>query len=128
MCDLLRRVWRAMPWNQPPLGSCPERPVPAWKWTAEGQARFGDDPLEWSFECPACGVVCTAQDWLDAGAEEDAVARSCIGRWTRSRRDFWGQGPGPCNYAGDGPVRLNPVWIRMRSGEVFSVFAFAEVE
>lgn len=49
---------------------------------AEGQRRFGTDPLEWQFVCPSCGHVASVKDWKTAGAPEGAVAFSCVGRYT----------------------------------------------
>lgn len=100
------------------------------EWIAEGERRFGPDPLRWRFVCPACGHVATVQDWKDNEAPEEAVAYSCIGRWTSSlpipREAFGGNGPGPCNYAGGGLFRLNPQPVTDGENKVRHVFAFAE--
>jgi hypothetical protein len=51
---------------------------------AEATARFGDDPKRWAFQCPNCGDIACAQDWLDAGVPvaDIAVGQECIGRAT----------------------------------------------
>jgi hypothetical protein len=46
---------------------------------AEAQARFGDDPKLFAFECPQCKDVATIQDFIDAG-EPNAAGQHCIGR------------------------------------------------
>ena len=89
------------------------------EWHAEGVRLFGDDEMQWRFECPACGHVATVQDYKDAGASVEAVAFSCVGRWMENPRDAFGEGEGPCNYAGGGLIGLNPVIIEGRAGRVF---------
>jgi len=88
---------------------------------SEAVRRFGLDPMQWAFVCPACGHVATVQEWKDAGASEGEVAFSCIGRHIEgSRKAFGGNGPGPCDYAGGGLFRLNPMDVQGRA-----TFAFA---
>lgn len=93
------------------------------EWQAEGSRRFGPDPMKWKFVCPSCGHVASVQDWRDAGAGESAVAFSCVGRWLKGAGEIGGK-KRPCNYAGGGLFKLNPVKIDDRE----NVFAFAEVE
>jgi hypothetical protein len=88
---------------------------------------FGKDEMKWRFVCPVCKHVQSIQDYKDAGAPKDAVAFSCVGRWIdRSRSVVTGKGKGPCNYAGGGLFRLNPVEVVMENGEVTHTFAFDE--
>lgn len=97
------------------------------EWLAEAKKRFGDDPLKWRFVCPVCKHVASAQDWKDAGADEGAVAFSCVGRWKKGSRDaLRGEGDGPCNYAGGGLFRLNPVHVMMPDGTEHQAFEFAD--
>ncbi len=95
-------------------------------WMDEGMKRFpGLHPREWQFVCPVCGVVTKYGEWLEHDAE-DSAAFSCIGRWTGATRGaFEGEGPGPCNYAGGGLFRLNPVMVTMEDGEIRATFEFA---
>lgn len=59
-----------------------------------------------------CKHVASVRDYQKAGAPEDCVAFSCIGRWLEgSLQAFEESGLGPCNYAGGGLFRLNPVEI-----------------
>ncbi len=95
------------------------------EWVIEAEALFGSDALKWRFVCPSCGHVASVQDWKDAGAPEDAVAFSCVGRWLPSRSEGFGKGA-PCNYAGGGLFRLNPVSVAMSDGRVHETFEFAE--
>ena len=58
------------------------------------------------------------------GAPLTAVAFSCVGRWSGSKREAFGTGEGPCNYAGGGFIGLNPVIVT--DGETENrVFEFA---
>lgn len=94
------------------------------EWQAEGERRFGPDLITWRFVCPVCGHVATPRDWQEAGAPQTAVAFSCVGRWSlRNRPALGGSGPGPCDYAGGGLFRLNPVEVEGAG----KFFAFAEV-
>lgn len=95
------------------------------QWVAEARRRFGPDPLNWRFVCPACGHIASACDWRDAGAPEGAVGFSCVGRWLPTARDAFAKGPGPCNYAGGGLIGLNPVRV-VHDGETHDVFTFAD--
>lgn len=83
------------------------------QWLEEGTRRFGPDYMKWKFVCPVCKHVASVQDYKDAGAPDNAVAFSCIGRYAEVKREAFGKddGPGPCNYAGGGLFALNPVRI-----------------
>ena len=98
------------------------------EWLAEAIKRFGPDRHKWKFKCPSCGHIASAQDWKDAGASEGEIAFSCIGRHTMAgnKNTFAGKG-GPCNYAGGGLLRLNPVPVQF-DGRTIDVFDFAEVK
>lgn len=93
-------------------------------WWAEGLRLFGTDTNGWRFICPACSHVATVADWKAAGAPQGGIGFSCVGRWLPSCRDAFGNGPGPCNYAGGGLFLLNPVVITS-DGEEVTRFAFA---
>lgn len=95
------------------------------EWLAEGERRFGADVANWRFVCPACGHVAAAADWKRAGASQGEVAFSCVGRRLPTCRDAFGEGPGPCNYAGGGLFQLNPVHVELAPGRALRVFAFA---
>jgi hypothetical protein len=96
------------------------------EWMAEGTKRFGADMMSWRFVCPRCGHVATPADWRAAGAPQSAAAFSCVGRWLPGEpRDAFKPGPGPCNYAGGGLFRLNPVHV-LEDGKRHEVFAFAQ--
>lgn len=93
------------------------------EWLAEGETLFGPDPMQWRFVCPACKHVAAVNDWKSAGAPEGAVAFSCVGRWGGAKREAFGDGQGPCNYAGGGLIGLNPVEVEVE-GRVRRVFAW----
>lgn len=92
-------------------------------WQAEAARLFGPDPMLWRFVCPSCGHEASVADWKNAGAPSSAAAFSCVGRWTGAgdATEFKRAG-GPCNYAGGGLIRLNPVQIE---GHEIGAFAFA---
>lgn len=92
------------------------------EWEAQGTALFGPDQMQWRFKCPSCGHIASVQDWKDAGAPQNTVAFSCVGRWAGARKNAaFARSGGPCDYAGGGLLRLNPQAIDGRS----NVFAFA---
>ncbi len=78
------------------------------------------------FVCPSCGNVATPEDWHKAGAPANTIAFSCVGRWMpNSTATIFEKGKGPCNYAGGGLFRLNPVIVE--SGDAkHEIFEFAE--
>jgi len=99
------------------------------EWVAEGKRRFGEDFDKWRFVCPVCGFVASVQDWKDVG-HSDAAAFSCVGRWRKDSKDAltdaMAKGRGPCNYAGGGLFRLNPVTVVFTDGTEHSAFEFAD--
>lgn len=94
------------------------------EWMAEGRRRFGEDTMQWRFVCPSCGHEASVQDWKDAGAPVAAAGFSCVGRWIEGARRAFDDtaGPGPCNYAGGGLFKINPIVV----GGDMTAFAFAE--
>lgn len=99
------------------------------EWHAEGWRRFGPDQMKWRFKCPSCEDVACAEDWKAVGAPENAVAYSCRGRWMpESKATIWQKGKGPCNYAGGGLFRLNPITVIDSEGKEHNIFEFAEAQ
>lgn len=98
------------------------------EWTAEAKALYGDNAMEWRFVCPVCEHVAAVKDWREADAPEGAIAFSCVGRYVggKVRNAFEGTGKGPCNYAGGGLFRLNPVIVTGGPGADHHVFEFAD--
>ncbi len=98
---------------------------------AEGARRFGPDMSQWKFVCPVCGHVASVQQWREAGATEGQIAFSCIGRYIEGSKEAFATKfkakdknlTGPCNYAGGGLFRLNPMEVE---GERYFSFAPAE--
>lgn len=95
-------------------------------WLKEAAEKFGKDPLEWKFVCPSCGYVASVKDWKNAGASEGEIAFSCVGRRLNTENEIWNKNGGPCNYAGGGLFRLNPVKVVLEDGHIRETFAFAE--
>ena len=52
------------------------------------------------------------------------MAFSCIGRTIGAKGKTFARAGGPCDYAGGGLIRLNPVAVEL-DGKVHQVFAFA---
>jgi hypothetical protein len=98
------------------------------EWRAEAERRFGEGHKQWAFICPVCKYRTTIADWLAAGAKEGEVAFSCVGRHRNGRSAFGGKGPGPCDYAGGGLFKLNPITVIVEDGSARQVFAFADGE
>jgi len=102
------------------------------EWIGEAQILFGTDPAQWAFRCPVCKHVATVQDYKNAGAPEGAVGFSCIGRWMDKPENAFDvpagetAQKGPCNYAGGGLIRLNPVTVAFPDGGKRQVFEFAK--
>lgn len=98
------------------------------EWLAEAKKRFGNDPKNWKFVCPACGHVQTQQEFIDAGSDLDAYY-SCIGRATGKGSPVDGDSSG-CNWTagcffgtlGKGDVVITP------DGKEHDVFRLADPE
>lgn len=84
------------------------------EWRKEGERRFGKNPEDWKFKCPACGRINTGQEFRDAGAEPDSMYCECIGRYDESKG---------CNWAAYGLFDICTVEV-----EGQPVFEFAEEE
>lgn len=100
------------------------------EWAQVGLERFGPDRMDWMFVCPVCGHVAAAREWVTLGAPEGAIGFSCVGRWVdKAAQALTGAKTpvkGPCNYAGGGLFRLNPVHVQVPGGsDPHQVFEFA---
>lgn len=96
------------------------------EWRAKAVSLFGQNQLCWRFICPACKHIATVADWFEHDAPQGAVAFSCVGRWSGPKREAFGKGEGPCDYAGGGLIGLNPVHvIDAAGGKDLDVFQFA---
>jgi len=82
---------------------------------AEATERFGGNPMDWAFQCPACGDIATGQDFSEALAAHprtgrdgsavtasDILGQECIGRTAGALakdRKYAGRG---CDWAAYG--------------------------
>jgi hypothetical protein len=95
---------------------------------AELLAQFGDDPMNWAFQCPSCDTVTTGQDLRDAlkahprtnrngekTVTSDLLGQECIGRTDPD------QG---CNWAAYGLFR-GPWEVTLNDGESMWCFPIA---
>ncbi|MFD4572063.1 VVA0879 family protein [Streptomyces sp. NPDC058417] len=104
---------------------------------AEAIARFGDDPLDWTFLCPSCGDRANGRDFSTALAEHprtrqsgepviasDVVGQECIGRTLgalEKQRTYSGRG---CNWVAYG-LFSGPWEIALPGGRSMSAFPLA---
>ncbi len=100
------------------------------EWFDAAIDRYGNDAESWKFRCPSCGHVASVKDWKDAKAPEGAVGFSCVGRYLQKLEDgeqaaFKNKG-GPCNYAGGGLFKLNPITVVAEDGAEHAMFDFAD--
>jgi hypothetical protein len=101
------------------------------EWRAEAVKRFGKDHKQWKFICPVCKYVQSVQDYIDAEAPQGAIGFSCVGRYVSESKEAFDvsvKEEGPCNYAGGGLFRLNPVKVILPDGSEEQAFAFADPE
>lgn len=97
------------------------------EWNAEGVRRFGADQMKWRFRCPSCDNAVSAENYKAAGAPENAVAFSCVGRWMpETTATIFEKGKGFCNYAGGGLFPLNPITVIDKDGGEHRIFRFDE--
>lgn len=98
------------------------------EWRKKGEELFGTDMMKWEFKCPMCDFVASTQDYKDAGASPGAVGFSCIGRYSKDKVktifDKHRRGNGPCDYAGGGLFKFNPVKVKLENGDFHEVFEF----
>lgn len=100
------------------------RPVDYGTWRAEAEQLFGKNELDWRFRCPVCSYEYSIRELMKAGGRLGHAGFSCIGRFKKGARSaFEEEGPGPCTYAGGGPIRLNPVLVK-RGDEIHQLFEF----
>ena len=90
----------------------------------EARRRFGDDPKQWAFVCPSCGDVATAQDFLDAGADPNAIGQDCIGRATGALTRSGPTNTRGCDWCAYGLFR-GPWLITLPDGKEVGGFALA---
>lgn len=108
------------------------------QWLNKAVRLYGEDPLKWKFKCPVCETVQTGQDFIDQGATKDdvrtSIAVECVGRWMPEKQKAFDNRTGkikkgePCNYAGYGLLKLNPVAVEFEDGKIFHAFDFADEE
>lgn len=114
------------------------QPIPLARWHEMARELFGNDARHWRFVCPVCNTIQTAQDFIDAGCPEDeakmSIAVECVGRWLpkeKSQKAFGENRDGffkgkPCDFAGYGLFKLNPIPVLFEDGKIMNAFAFAE--
>ena len=99
------------------------------EWINEAKTRFGKAPRGWKFVCPVCGYVQSINTFLElTDLSKDAIlnviAFSCVGRWVDEPASGFDTSSSPCDYAGGGLFRLNPVTVTL-DGKNHQRFEFA---
>lgn len=105
-------------------------------WLEKAIKLYGENAGVWKFKCPCCETVQTAMDFVNAGlSKKDAgtsIAKECIGRYLPKKQKAISEKKiikgEPCDYAGYGLFRLNPIEIEMDDGRMQYAFAFADEE
>lgn len=99
------------------------------EWVQEGTKRYGPDKKIWKFKCPNCGYIQTYNDFLKEGSSKEEaqgmIGFSCIGRIMKNCKGELGNKKQPCNYAGGGLFKLNPIIIT-ENGKEQGYFDFEE--
>ena len=86
-------------------------------YVAEAVKRFGSDPADWKFVCPACGRVNSGKEFKEAGCEPNDMWQNCIGRYDKSKG---------CNWAAYGLFDVCKVHIEFPDGHVSPAFEIAD--
>lgn len=97
------------------------------EWQNEGKRRFGDDYMNWEFQCPMCGKVSSVRDFKEAGAADPNCAYTeCIGRYTGQGTPTENSKDG-CNWCAYGlfGIPKGGVYVE-KDGEKTHIFDFAE--
>lgn len=68
--------------KQPPLAFT-RRALTADQLADEARARFGDNALNWAYQCPSCGDIATAADFPPEARHR--IGSDCIGRHITGR-------------------------------------------
>jgi len=106
------------------------------EWLDKAKRLYGKNAGDWKFKCPVCQTVQTAQDFVRAGLSKEeastSIAQECIGRHLQNKEKAFGEKKRkkgvPCDYAGYGLFKLNPVEIIMDDGTKYNAFDFADEE
>ena len=95
-------------------------------WQEEARKRY--DVFEAvKFRCPMCGYAATVADYKAAKAADGMIGFSCIGRLIGAKRNaFGGKGEGPCDYAGGGLFKVNPIHLTEDGQPYTEIFDFAD--
>lgn len=102
------------------------------KWMREGKRRFGEDFMDWKFQCPMCGHIASIREFKDAGSDNPNNAyQECIGRYLGKGSPKEGDSSG-CNWAAYGlfgiPNDKGIIVISDDDGTGTECFDFAETE
>jgi hypothetical protein len=95
------------------------------EWRDEARKRYPSSIDDIRFRCPSCDNVMSVKDYKDAGADPGEIGVNCIGRSQGSKVTIGTRGKGPCNYAGFGLFKLNPIEVTGDDG-VTRVMDFAD--
>lgn len=99
------------------------------KWREEAVRRFGKNPDNWGFVCPACGHIATVGEFRALGANPNQALQECIGRVNGKGADgMKGLDVGfGCNWAAYGLFRTlgKGIIVKPEDEKTVEVFDFA---
>ncbi len=97
------------------------------EWLDEGTKRFGENRLDWEFECPYCSTSQTARDFLDNSEDKEEMRKlissgvvgfSCIGRYVEKEIG--------CNWTCGGLFQIHTTSVFTEEGKEVPCFDFSE--
>ena len=110
--------------NQPPLeGNL--KVIKSIDWEAQIIERFGENPDNWKFVCPACGHVQSTADFMEINQDPNLAYSCCIGRY-KGVNDKTGKHG--CDYTVNGLIHLNKTTVITKWFTPVRVFEMAPAE
>lgn len=100
------------------------------EWKETGKELYGEEPINWKWECPACGHVASAKEFDEFGEDPSRAYQNCIGR-VNGKGTSNGEDNGyGCNWAAYGLFGTlgKGINIVTEDGHEVEVFEFADVE
>ena len=100
------------------------------EWLNEGKNRFGEDFLDWKFQCPMCGHISSIREFKEAGADNLVCAyQECIGRYMGKGSPKEGDSSG-CNWTAYGSFEITNgkgIIVIGKDGLGIKIYDFANI-
>lgn len=97
------------------------------EWLARAKQLF-ETPDDIRFVCPSCLHEASVKQCRKAGMPAAEIGVVCIGRYlgdVNAKANTLRKAGGPCDYAGYGLIRLNPIEVTFENGSTVHCFDFA---